>query len=551
MRSRTAIIAASLLSLVAVDQAHADSAGAAFVGGLIGGAIGGAISNSQRTYHAPRVRRSHPRSAPARKSTAPRAAAAATAPALTWMAFPNAGGGMTVSNGAGVTFTYDEKGNPILILQPNAFVPPTALNTSVPVSIVVDDKAFAVLEAEVQPMGLQIHDVQVIALEQRLRPAHKVSFISAFATLDATLTGFTKSINQLDMMRQQMVILASTNPQKAKQVAEQNLQQSTTVVQVQVNGGTAQPQPASGGTVAAGTPAPQVDVAQAGAAQPGVAQASVNGSNVSINVGDATEVNRRIGELQVEIEILTRVLTEQKEEKDKAADPEEKQTLEEAINALASHLDQLEKEYDEKNARFEVYLTSVKPNDKDLYLTARKASQVFPKVPYYIPGTKEQGEFWVEPKVTNAGELMFNFRLIDPEAENDTTRDLIEVNLAQLEDIRSALVKLRKNSEIAHENKIRKIYSRRVTCFPVEQCPAEHQNGEKGKSSTEVVFLIYEDGSTAGRLQLNKGAFQDGVNFSIDSALLLQAYLALDIKEAKLEFKSGTQTTKDLDQMFQ
>ncbi len=63
--------------------------------------------------------------------------------------------------------------------------------------------------------------------------------------------------------------------------------------------------------------------------------------------------------------------------------------------------------------------------------------------------------------------------------------------------------------------------------------------------------MIYEDGSTGGRLQQNKGAFQEGVNFSIDSALLLQAYLAHVIKEAKLEFESGTRTQQQLDDMFQ
>ncbi|WP_146256193.1 hypothetical protein [Aestuariivirga litoralis] len=527
------MIAISLMSLVSADQAMAGNAGAAFVGGLVGGAIGAAMSN--RSYSAPRARRSKPATSPTRKKQAPRAAAVAAVP---WMAMPTPSGGMSVSNGEGVTFTYGEKGEPVLIVRPSTFVPPAALNSVVPLSVVVDGHAFAVLQADVRENGLLVDDVQVIALEQQLKPAHKASFASAFATMDITLSGFTKSIEQLEMMRQQMIILAATNPEKAKLVAQGNLSQSTTVVQVQVNG-----------AQASGQPQPAAD--EASAAAPQATQVAANGTTVSIDVGDADAVNRQIGELSAEIAILTKVLTEQKDELTRATDADDKLTLDETIAAIASHIDELEQKYDAENARFEVYLTSVKPNDKDLYMTARKASQVFPKVPYYIPGTREQGVFWLEPKVTNVGELMFNFRLVDPAAENETTRDLIEVNLDQLENIRNALVKLRKNSTVAHENKIRKIYAKRVICFPVEQCPAEHQNGEKGKSSTEVVFLIYEDGATAGRLQLNKGAFQDGVNFSVDSALLLQAYLAHVIKEAKLEFKSGTQTTKDLDQLFQ
>ena len=494
MRKKSLIIAVSLLPLVSADQALAGNAGAAFVGGLIGGAMGAGA------YSAPRARRSRPATTPSKARAAAPAAVVTVTP---WMAAPTASGGMTLTSGQGVSFSYDESGAPLLIVQPNAFVPPTAFNTEVPLSVVVDGHAFAVLQADVRENGLVVHDVQVIALEQQLKPAHKATFTSPFASVEVALSGFTKSADQLEMMRQQMVIMAATNPDKAKQVAAGNLPQSTTVVQVQVNGASTQPQPAS-------DTGSQTGIVQAAAVQDLSSQTIAAGNAVNIDIGDASQVNKRIGDLQVEIGILTKVLTEQKDEQATAADEDDKLTLEQTIAAITSHLDVLEQEYDAKNTTFETYLTSVKPDDKNLYMSARKASQVFPKVPYYIPG-----------------------------------------NLDQLESIRNALVKLRKDSTVAHDNKIRKIYAKRVICFPEAQCPEEHLNGEKGKTSTEVIFLIYEDGSTAGRLQLNKGAFQDGVNFSIDSALLLQAYLAHVIKEAKLEFKSGTQTTKDLDQMFQ
>jgi hypothetical protein len=71
-----------------------------------------------------------------------------------------------------------------------------------------------------------------------------------------------------------------------------------------------------------------------------------------------------------------------------------------------------------------------------------------------------------------------------------------------------------------------------------------------GHSSTEIRFNIYEDGSTAGRIQRNKGLFVEGYNVSIDSAMLLQAYLAHVIKQARIEFKSGTQDKKALDDLF-
>ncbi len=514
MNKKVSIIVASVFSMVLADQAAADNVGAAFVGGMIGGAIGSAIANGSRKSY----------SGSSRKK-----AAAPAGPS--WNSSPSLDGLMSVTNGQGVSFTYDVSGQPLVIITPSAVIPPAAINTMTPVSLAVDGRAFGVVQAEVRANGLYISDVQVIALEQRLRPGHKLEVASIFATWTVSLTGFTKAIEQLSMFRQQQVILASTAGGGG---AASSAGGDTTVVQVQVNN-------ASQASASNSSSEPDGNTTQVASLE----------TQQTLDLGNPDEVNKRIGELQVEIEILSNVLVEQKSEEGSTQDADAKATIEETIASIESRIEILTQEFDEKNKKFNVYLTSVKPNDKDLYITARKSSQVFPKVPYYIPGTKEEGEFWLEPKVTNVGELMFNFRLIDTSAENDTTRNLIEMNLDQLENTKTALVKLGKNSRIAHENKVRKNYAKRLTCFPAEQCPEERQNGEKGKSSTEVIFLIYEDGSTAGRLQLNKGAFQEGVNFSIDSGLLLQAYLSHVIKEGKLEFKSGQQTEEKLDEMFQ
>ena len=123
------------------------------------------------------------------------------------------------------------------------------------------------------------------------------------------------------------------------------------------------------------------------------------------------------------------------------------------------------------------------------------------------------------------------------------------MTLEEIEDAQKALFKVHGWSVIAHEQKIRKNYEKRVTCFPVVDCPPDKEVLD-GKSSTEIRFNIYEDGSTAGRIQKNKGRFIEGYNMSIESAMLLQAYLNHVIMEAKLEFRSGTQDKKSLDLMF-
>jgi hypothetical protein len=225
-------------------------------------------------------------------------------------------------------------------------------------------------------------------------------------------------------------------------------------------------------------------------------------------------------------------------------------SVDKAVDAVNAQLARLKSEYSSIDKSFTVYLTSVTPNDRDLYLTARKASEVYPKIPYYIPGTGETGEFWVEPGVSDQGEMRFGFKFVDATASIDKVRETIDMTLPEIEDAQKALFKLQAWSDIAHQQKLRKIYEKRVTCFPVSECPPDGERAE-GKASTEIRFNVYEDGSTAGRIQRNKGRFVEGYNVSIESAMLLQAYLAHVIKGAKQEFDSGTQDKKSLDQLFQ
>ena len=243
------------------------------------------------------------------------------------------------------------------------------------------------------------------------------------------------------------------------------------------------------------------------------------------------------------------VIVEQNEQK-KTATAETQPSYQRTIDAVTVYVDKLNREQSSIDTAFNAYLTSVKPNDKDLYLSARKASEIYPKIPYYIPGTSETGEFWVEPIVTDKGEMRFGFKFIDTRATIDKTRSQIDMSLSEIEDTQKALFKLHNWSEVAHQQKLRKDYNKRVTCFPTSDCPPDGETID-GKASTEVRFNVYEDGSTAGRIQRNKGRFVEGYNVSIDSAMLLQAYLNHVIKEAKMEFQSGTQDKKSLDHLFQ
>ncbi len=267
-----------------------------------------------------------------------------------------------------------------------------------------------------------------------------------------------------------------------------------------------------------------------------------------ITAENAAAMNKQIGDLAGQIKVLETVIQEQKQLQSSVS-TEKKQTIEATLVSVNTRVTQLKKDYNEKDKKFSEYLTSIKPNDRDLYISARKASEIYPKIPYYIPGTNETGEFWVEPVVSDRGEMGFSFKFVDINASVEKVRGKIEMTLAEMEETKDALFKLHDWSETAHKEKIRKNFEKRVVCFPVAECPPDGERLD-GKASTEVRFNIYEDGATAGRIQRNKGRFIEGYNVSIESALLLQAYLNHVITEAKLEFKSGTQDKKSLEQLF-
>lgn len=292
--------------------------------------------------------------------------------------------------------------------------------------------------------------------------------------------------------------------------------------------------------VAQNSPMPSNSAAQA---KPAAAS-----SSDQITTSNANSTNQRIADLRSQILVLEVVIKEQTEGR-KNAPAAELSAIDATIAAVKKRVEILKQEYSRLDTNFNTYLTSIKPNDRDLYLTSRRASEIYPRIPYYIPGTSETGEFWVEPTVSDRGVMGFSFQFRDVASSVEKVRGKIDMSLEDIEKTQKALFKLHEWSIVAHEQKLRRNYEKRVVCFPERDCPADGERLD-GAASTEVRFNVYEDGSTAGRIQRNKGRFIEGYNVSIDSALMLQAYLSHVINEAKLEFKSGTQDKKTLDNMF-
>ena len=100
---------------------------------------------------------------------------------------------------------------------------------------------------------------------------------------------------------------------------------------------------------------------------------------------------------------------------------------------------------------------------------------------------------------------------------------------------------------VAQENGVTRRVEKTSACIPDGAC----ENKVQGVSSTEVVFQIYEDGSTAGRIQRNKGQFSTGYNMSVESSILLSAYLTYMRDVGSKEFNIGVMSDDEVKDLFQ
>jgi hypothetical protein len=192
------------------------------------------------------------------------------------------------------------------------------------------------------------------------------------------------------------------------------------------------------------------------------------------------------------------------------------------------------------------FSTPIRPSNANLSVSAFRAADTFPKIPYYVPGTNEFGEMLIVPRVSDAGALNYEFDFIDPVSSYAKVRDRIVVPHDEIEKLINGLEKVDEWTTVAQENNITRRVSKVASCFPEMNC------GEKavGKSSTEVVFQIYEDGATSGRIQRNKGQYVVGYNMSVESSILLGAYLIYMEEAGAKEFNIGVMTDDQVLELF-
>ena len=252
-----------------------------------------------------------------------------------------------------------------------------------------------------------------------------------------------------------------------------------------------------------------------------------------------------VAALTAQIETLKTLLEEQRAATDTASD--DRDTVGEMVVALTARIGELEERQDNARKVLARYGTPVRPDNANLLVDSRRASESFPKIPYFKPGVSTVGEMWVEPVVTDTGVLTFQFNFIDPEAQYETVAATIVMSLEELRRTEEALRRVQNWNRTARAQRIRKRFDKEATCFPDTMCAERIP----GNASTSIVFQIDDDGATETQIVRNKGAYREPYGYSMESALLLISYLQHVEKEGSFDYEAGTQTRESLDALFE
>ena len=270
---------------------------------------------------------------------------------------------------------------------------------------------------------------------------------------------------------------------------------------------------------------------------------SSSGSNtINIeNINSIEDAQTYINEIQATINMY---LTINNVMKTNTKNKSEKEKYNDIINKkISSLIKQKELLQNKLKSRFS---TPIKPTNTNLNVSAFRSAETFPKIPFYVPGTDEIGEMLVIPRVSDEGFLKYQLDFLDPTSEYDQVRDTISIFHENIDKIIFGLKKVDEWTVVAQENKVTRRVSKTAVCIPEGSC----ENKKQGVSSTEVVFQVYEDGSTSGKIQRNKGTFSVGYNLSVESSVLLSAYLIYMRDIGAQEFKIGSMSDEQVEELF-
>ena len=150
------------------------------------------------------------------------------------------------------------------------------------------------------------------------------------------------------------------------------------------------------------------------------------------------------------------------------------------------------------------------------------------------------------PRVTEEGDLVYRLDFLDPTSTYEKVRESISIPHKNINGVINALLKIDEWTETAQQNNITRNLSKTALCIPKGKCETK----KRGTVSTEILFQVYENGSTAGRIQRNKGTFSIGYNLSVESSQLMAAYLTYMRDIGSKEFNIGNMTDTEIKSLF-
>ena len=116
------------------------------------------------------------------------------------------------------------------------------------------------------------------------------------------------------------------------------------------------------------------------------------------------------------------------------------------------------------------FSTPIRPSNANLAVSAFRAADTFPKIPFYVPGTNEIGEMLVIPRVTDDGFLNYKFDFLDPTATYNKVRDTISIPHKNVNSVITGLQKVDEWTKVAQENNINRRVEKSAACVPEGKC---------------------------------------------------------------------------------
>ncbi len=296
-----------------------------------------------------------------------------------------------------------------------------------------------------------------------------------------------------------------------------------------------------------------VSPASAGASIAGASSAAASSSSVRIEIaGDTSktdELRQDLSAISGQLQDLSAQVARREAAANAPQPSHERSAANEEVEALRARIATLEAQRTEATEELRTYETPVRPENSKLQSDARRSSERYQKVPYFIPGTKTVGEMWVEPKVDDAGQLRFDVNFIDPEAEYQKVAISIPMTPDEIGQFEAALASVEDWSRTATEKKIRKRYEKEALCLPSVRC--EGSAAPASGLVARVMFQIDDDGSTVALVRTRQGSFERAYAFSMESTAVLREYLHHVRDVGASEFQAGSATKEDLDALFQ